>query len=344
MADFPNYLILPEKIYSVSYKRLEGGRAFERILVDFGVVGTNVFNEKDCFRARLGVTDMLAEDYKSFKENAPLEWLLGRFLVKHVRSNSVDTISGSGGEVLTTKNYKDFLGITISNNDAESVLASTLSSWMSVLPGNSVKLADLFCASNLEIGCLKGAINRLKSMGAVIEEQQDTFKIDLLALRNIVKIQEKSTPSLDRRNNRYFQQIEIAAKEPFCFVIMPFRETEFPQRIYTEVIKPYIQDTFRINCYRVDEDGIPDRIDNKIYSYMLHSSFVISELTTLNPNVLYELGLAHMLEKNCLILTQKHPEKLPFDIKHFSVKEYKNDDELREILNVVVSALGFKQK
>jgi hypothetical protein len=98
--------------------------------------------------------------------------------------------------------------------------------------------------------------------------------------------------SFDRRINKYFQEIKIQATEPFCFVIMPFREEKFPQRIYTEIIKPFVESGFRISCYRVDEDHLPDRIGNKIYTYILRSSFIIAEVTSPNPNVFYELGLA----------------------------------------------------
>jgi hypothetical protein len=104
------------------------------------------------------------------------------------------------------------------------------------------------------------------------------------------------------------------ADEPFCFVIMPFREKEFQQSIYFDVIKPLIEEEFKISCCRVDEDVLPDRIDNKIYSYILRAAFVIAEVTTKNPNVLYELGLSHMLEKDCIILTQTPNSEVPFDI------------------------------
>jgi len=344
MADFPNYLILPYKIYSVSYKQFEGGRAFDRMLVDFGVEGHNPFEQKDNFRTRLGATEQLADDYSSFKESVPLQWLLARFLMHHVRSNSIDIISGPGGEVLTTKNYKYFLGTTVDDSKAEAILSAVLSVWTGYFPEKTVALANLYCATDIEIVCLRRTMNRLKAMGAVMEAEPDIYKINLLSLRSITQTQEKPVPSLDRRLNRYFQEIKIAAKEPFCFIIMPFRETEFPQRIYYEVIKPYIQNIFGIYCYRVDEDGIPDRIDNKIYTYLLRASFVIAEITTLNPNVLYELGLAHMLEKDCIILTQNLTEDLPFDINRISSESYNNDAALIEILQDAVMAMGFSTK
>jgi hypothetical protein len=125
---------------------------------------------------------------------------------------------------------------------------------------------------------------------------------------------------------------------------MPFRENEFPQKIYNEVIKPFIQNNFKISCYRVDEDHLPDRIDNKIYSYILRAAFIVAEVTTCNPNVFYELGLAHMLEKDCIILTQKSISEMPFDISRIRAEQYDSDGRLIEILRKSISALAFKIK
>ncbi|MCF6154675.1 MAG: hypothetical protein E3K36_05365 [Candidatus Brocadia sp.] len=101
---------------------------------------------------------------------------------------------------------------------------------------------------------------------------------------------------------------------------------------------------FKISFYRVDEDRLPDRIDNKIYSYLLKSAFIIAEVTTLNPNVLYELGLAHMLEKDCIILTQTPIANVPFDINRIRAEQHEGDNQLKEILKKSISALAFKMK
>lgn len=340
MHEFPDHLILPGKVYSLSFQRLKGGRAFDRMLVDFGVVGQNPLDEKDGWRTRLGATKELFDDYPSFKEAVPLEWLLVRFLMHHVRSNSVHILSGSGGEVLNTRNYRDFLGYNANDDEAEAVLTGILNSWIGTFPDKLVTLSEFFCSADITVECLRRVVNRVKSMGGIIEMETSKYKVDVKALRNLP--QRTPVLSLDRKMNRYFQEIRIDAEEPFCFVIMPFRDDEFPQRIYFEIIKPFIRQSFGISCYRVDEDKIPDKIDNKIYTYLLHASFVVGEVTTLNPNVLYELGLAHMLEKDCIVLTNRSPEELPFDINRFSVIPYTTDEDLKGILKEVLLALGFK--
>ena len=68
----------------------------------------------------------------------------------------------------------------------------------------------------------------------------------------------------------------------------------------------------------------------------------MAEVTTRNPNVMYELGLAHTLEKDCIILTQRPHSEVPFDINRISAEPYENEDKLRSYLSQSISALAFK--
>ena len=205
-----------------------------------------------------------------------------------------------------------------------------------------IGFADIYVSTDLTTNQLKRSINALIFQGHVVETEECTYKIRPSIFDN--RLLSKNSPSLDRMSNRYYQEITIEAKDPFCFVIMPFKEEEFPQKIYTDIIKPFIEDQFKIRCYRVDEDNLPDRIDNKIYSYLLRSAFVIAEVTTLNPNVFYELGLAHMLEKDCIIVTSTPISKIPFDINRIRAEHYDTDEQLTEILRRAISAFAFKSK
>jgi hypothetical protein len=52
---------------------------------------------------------------------------------------------------------------------------------------------------------------------------------------------------------------------------------------------------------------------------------LIAELTTKNPNVLYELGLAHALEKP-VVLIASNEDDVPFDLRHIRVIIYDQSD------------------
>ena len=340
LPNFPNHIILSDRVYKLSINEKTNGRAFDRFLVDFIVEGENPLSSSDNWRTLLGVSRELFDDYHSYKLSIPLEWLLTRFLSHHVRTNSVHTLSGPGGEVLTKAKFRDYVGREVADDDAEQILRTMLCSWVRVYPEKAIRLNDVFASIDINIDVIRRGINSLKFMGHIEEIEGDVYKVKPSIFTNISL--QSNLISLDRKSNRYYQEIRIEAVEPFCFVIMPFREREFPQRIYTEVIKPLVEDDFKISCYRVDEDRLPDRIDNKIYSYLLRAAFIIAEVTTLNPNVFYEIGLSHMLEKDCIVLTSIPIEEIPFDINKIRAEYYNGDENLIDILRKSISALAFK--
>jgi len=342
MNGIPKYLVLPDRVYALTAEKSDGERAFDRMLVDYLVDGTNPMSETDTWRTRLGMSRELSDDYPSFREAVPIEWVLFRFLCHFVRTNSVHVLSGNSGQVLTSTSYKDYLGHEPVEQDADLMLRTIFVAWVRVFPEKTISLADVYASTDLTINQLKRSVNALISQGHVQETVENNYMIRPSVFDN--RLSSKNSPSLDRMTNRYYQQIAIEANDPFCFVIMPFKEKEFPQKIYTDVIKPFVEVQFKIGCYRVDEDNLPDRIDNKIYSYLLRSAFVIAEVTTLNPNVFYELGLAHMLEKDCIIVTNTPIEKIPFDINRIRAEHYDNDQQLIGILRRAISALAFKCK
>lgn len=49
---------------------------------------------------------------------------------------------------------------------------------------------------------------------------------------------------------------------------------------------------------------------------------VIADLTGLNPNVMYELGIAHTFNKKTIVITKDDLSKLPFDLKQYRAKDY----------------------
>jgi hypothetical protein len=342
MKGIPEYLVLPDKVYALTAKRADGGRAFDRMLVDYLVEGINPISDADTWRTRLGMSRELSDDYPSFKEAVPIEWVLFRFLCHFVRTNSIHVLSGNNGQILTSTSYKDYLGHEPAEKDADLMLRTIFVAWVRVLPGKTISLADVYASTDLTLNQLKRSINALISQGHVQETKGYRYMIRPSIFDN--RVFSKNSPSLDRMSSRYYQEITIEANDPFCFVIMPFKEEEFPQRIYSNVIKPFVEDQFKIGCYRVDEDNLPDRIDNKIYSYLLRAAFVIAEVTTLNPNVFYELGLADMLEKDCIIVTSTPISKIPFDINRIRAEHYDSDLQLTEILGTAISALAFKSR
>lgn len=103
-----------------------------------------------------------------------------------------------------------------------------------------------------------------------------------------------------------------------AFVIMPFDE-EFDD-IYTGFIKPVLEDAdFRVE--RADNIESQQNILRDVLEKIVQNDLIIADLTTANPNVFYELGLAHALRKPVILITQSIAD-VPFDLKSYRLLEY----------------------
>lgn len=106
----------------------------------------------------------------------------------------------------------------------------------------------------------------------------------------------------------------------FVFVLMPF-ENSFDD-IYTFGIKQTCID-LGFYCERVDEQIFHERILDRIYNQISKADLIVADMTNRNANVFYEVGYAHALGKNVILLTQ-NADDIPFDLKHFPHIIYKN--------------------
>lgn len=124
-------------------------------------------------------------------------------------------------------------------------------------------------------------------------------------------------------------------KKKKCFVITPIGDSNTEIRrhidgIIDQAIVPAIGDKYVVDvAHRKYEIGsINDRVIKSIYE----SDLVIANLTTLNPNVMFELAIRYSFGKPAIVIAEKGT-KLPFDIVDENTVFYINDpagaDELK---------------
>ena len=87
-------------------------------------------------------------------------------------------------------------------------------------------------------------------------------------------------------------------------------------QIYNNIIKPAVK-RCRLTVKRADEDPGPHKIMVSIQDNIRNCRFVIANMTGLNPNVFYELGFAHALHKEVILVVQESQEKIPFDVNDY---------------------------
>lgn len=105
-------------------------------------------------------------------------------------------------------------------------------------------------------------------------------------------------------------------KKSRVFVIIPFDEDYLA--LYEELKNSFEEEFDFANAGDLDnQQNILQDIVEGIYQ----ADVIIADLTGLNPNVFYELGLAHAMNKKVIIITQDLAE-LPFDIKSYRANEY----------------------
>ena len=76
----------------------------------------------------------------------------------------------------------------------------------------------------------------------------------------------------------------------------------------------------------IDTDMRTGMIIEQIWEAICKSRAVIADVTGKNPNVFYELGLAHAIGKECIIMTQNDSD-VPFDIRHLRYLKYSDNEE-----------------
>src|ERR1700682_997391 len=106
-----------------------------------------------------------------------------------------------------------------------------------------------------------------------------------------------------------------------CFVLMPFAD---PFNALYVSMKDFVEEYCGLKCMRADEIFGSNAITVEIWKHINEARFLIADLTGRNPKVFYELGLAHALRKNVILLTQEIKD-VPFDLQHIGVIEYEAD-------------------
>src|SRR5262245_50586384 len=100
-------------------------------------------------------------------------------------------------------------------------------------------------------------------------------------------------------------------KKLTCFVIIGFgtkpsyatgtvRQLDLDET-YTLLIKP-VFDALDIECYRCIDKNLNGNIDKVMLSEILNADVAVADLSTLNANVMWELGVRHTLKPRDTIM------------------------------------------
>ncbi len=125
-------------------------------------------------------------------------------------------------------------------------------------------------------------------------------------LTNLAKAQKAASFSLSifgSPNKKYAYDL---------FVLMPF--TEILKPIYDDHIKK-VSKANNLTIARADDFFSQNSIMHEVWSAITQASIIIADCTGKNPNVFYEIGIAHTIGKPVILITQNQDD-VPFDLRH----------------------------
>lgn len=121
-----------------------------------------------------------------------------------------------------------------------------------------------------------------------------------------------------------------------CFVIMPISDPDGYDKghfesVYKDIFAPAIEKA-GYTPHRVDEDASSGLIQAKIIENLIKAPMAICDLSTRNPNVLFELGIRQAYDKPVVLVQEAGTERI-FDINGISCIDYDPSLIYRSVLD-----------
>ena len=123
-----------------------------------------------------------------------------------------------------------------------------------------------------------------------------------------------------------------------CFVIIGYgKKTSYAggkvrvldlDQTYELLIKP-VFDELGIECYRAIDKNIVGNIDKLMLEEIRDADIALADISTLNANVMWELGVRHALRPHHTIMICEEDQMgaIPFDINHNIVHQYVHSEK-----------------
>ncbi|HXT82736.1 MAG TPA: hypothetical protein VN704_00050 [Verrucomicrobiae bacterium] len=120
---------------------------------------------------------------------------------------------------------------------------------------------------------------------------------------------------------------DLLIDDRFAFILTPFNTIHYNEY---KTIKDTCE-AIGFSCMRGDEKNFESDIFPQMLKLIVKAKVIIANINGRNANVLYELGIAHALDKH-VILVSKEPNDIPIDIKSRRFLIYKDLNHLKTLL------------
>jgi len=179
-------------------------------------------------------------------------------------------------------------------------------------------LADNFGIPDADFSDFKQIFLESLSTAQLVEEHGENLRI--------LDVSEETPNLTGEDKSEHLKKLEAAVQVKAgdsCFVMQPFAQPL--GSYYEKIFKPAIEKA-GLQPVRADAEIFgTGKIIDQIWRGIKNAKVLIAELTTRNPNVFYELGIAHALQKPVVLVAANEPD-VPFDLKHIRVIYYDVQD------------------
>ena len=135
--------------------------------------------------------------------------------------------------------------------------------------------------------------------------------------------------------------------KPLCFVLMPFGKKKDEEgkiidfdKIYNDFIKPSIENS-DLDPIRADEEQTGGIIHKAMYERLMLCEYAVADLSLLNANVFYELGIRHAIRPYSTITLFESSSRLPSDVNFLRSLPYDRKlDNLEELKSQLTKKLS----
>ncbi|RTL12622.1 MAG: hypothetical protein EKK54_03085 [Neisseriaceae bacterium] len=146
------------------------------------------------------------------------------------------------------------------------------------------------------------------------------------------------------------QKNEFEKQNDNCFVIMPISDPDgydkgHFQHVYDDIIKPAVQKS-NFSPYRVDEAKGTNLIHVEILKELIDAPIAICDLSSRNPNVLFELGIRQAFDKPVVLIQESGTPRI-FDISGLRCIDYSKNMKYHEVIhaqNLIFEAINETMK
>lgn len=162
-----------------------------------------------------------------------------------------------------------------------------------------------------------------------------TFRLsnNAIEIEDVLEINLTSSP--------FFGRAQRKRVRGDLFMLMPFKEE---LKIVFDTAVKNASTALKLEAARADASSSSQAIISQVWSGIYHAKVIVADCTLMNPNVLYEIGIAHALGRETVLISQT-PQSLPFDIAHLRILAYINtpeglvrlEEDLKRVLGEVLS-------